>query len=121
MGRDKLEDWDIYTLLYIKQITNKDLLYSTENSTQYSRVAYMGKESKSEWTYARVRASLVAQQLRIRLQCRRCGFHPGVGKIPWKRAQQPTPVFLPGDSHVQRSLAGYSPWGSQEWGTTEAT
>ena len=35
---------DIYTLLYIKQITNKDLLYSTGNSTQYSVMAYMGKE-----------------------------------------------------------------------------
>ena len=37
---------DIYTLLYIKEITNKDLLYSTGNSTQYSVMAYMGKESK---------------------------------------------------------------------------
>ena len=39
------------------------------------------------------------------------GFHPWVGKIPWRRAWQPTPVFLPGESHGQRSLAGYSPWG----------
>ena len=31
------------------------------------------------------------------------------GKIPWRRVRQPTPVFLPGDSHGQRSLAGYSP------------
>ena len=37
---------DIYTLLYIEQITNKDLLYSTGNSTQYSVMAYVGKESK---------------------------------------------------------------------------
>ena len=37
---------DIYTLLYIKQVTNKNLLYSTENSTPYSVVAYMGKGSK---------------------------------------------------------------------------
>ena len=36
---------EIYTLLYIKQITNKDLLYSTGNSTHYSVMAYMGKES----------------------------------------------------------------------------
>ena len=39
---------DINTLLYIKWITNKDLLYSTGNSTQYSVTAYMGKESKKE-------------------------------------------------------------------------
>ena len=40
---------------------------------------------------------------------KRCGLDPWVGKIPWKKAQQPTPVFLPGESHGQRSLAGYSP------------
>ena len=34
-----------------------------------------------------------------------------VGKIPWRRKWQPTPVFLPGKSHGQRSLAGYRPWG----------
>ena len=42
---------NIYTLLYIKQITNKDLLYSTGNSTQYSVITYMGKESEKEWMY----------------------------------------------------------------------
>ena len=44
-------------------------------------------------------------------QCRRCkrqGFNPWAGKILWRRAWQPTPVFLPGESHGQRSLAGYS-------------
>ena len=44
-----------------------------------------------------------------------------VGKIPWGRAQQPTPVSLPGESHGQRGLAGYSPWGCKESDTTEAT
>ena len=44
-------------------------------------------------------------------QCRRHGFNPGVRKIPWRRKWQPTPVFLPGKSHRQKSLAGYSPWG----------
>ena len=44
-------------------------------------------------------------------QCRRCGFNPWVGKIPRRRKWQPTPVFLCGESHGQRSLAGYSPWG----------
>ena len=41
----------------------------------------------------------------------RHGFDPWVWKIPWRRAWQPTPVFFPGESHGQRSLAGYSPWG----------
>ena len=47
-------------------------------------------------------------------QCRRWkkhGFDLWVRKIPWSRKWQPTPVFLPGESHGQRSLAGYSPWG----------
>ena len=39
-----------------------------------------------------------------------------MGKIPWRRAWQPTPVFLPGKSHGQRSLAGYSPWGHRRVG-----
>ena len=38
-------------------------------------------------------------------------FNPWVGKIPWSRAWQPTPVVLPKKSHGQRSLAGCSPWG----------
>ena len=42
-------------------------------------------------------------------QCRRCRFDPWVGKIPWRRKWQPTPVFLPIKSHGQRSLEGYSP------------
>ena len=45
------------------------------------------------------------------LQCRRPGFDPWVGKIPWRREWLPTLVFLPGEFHGQRSLAGYSPWG----------
>ena len=39
-------------------------------------------------------------------QCRRPRFNPWVGKIPWRRAWQPTPIFLPGKSYGQRSLAG---------------
>ena len=52
-------------------------------------------------------------------QCKKQGFDPQVGKISWRRAWQPTPVFLPGKSHGQRNLAGYSPWGLQESDTTE--
>ena len=54
-------------------------------------------------------------------QCRRCRFSPWVRKIPWRRAWQPTPVFLPGKSHGQRSLVGYSPQSHKESDTTEAT
>ena len=44
-------------------------------------------------------------------QCRRAGFGSWVGKIPWRRKWQPTPVFLPGKFHGQRSLVGCSPCG----------
>ena len=47
---------------------------------------------------------------------RRLGFDPWVRKIPWRRKWQPTPVFLPGESHGQRSLEGYSPWGRKRVG-----
>ena len=41
-----------------------------------------------------------------------------VGKVHWRRKRQPIPVFLPGKSHGQRSLVGYSPWGHKESDTT---
>ena len=47
------------------------------------------------------------------------GFNPWVGKIPWRRKWQPTPVLLPGKSHGWRSLVAYSPWGHKESDTTE--
>ena len=47
--------------------------------------------------------------LRIRLQCKKPGFNPWVGKIPWRRKWQPTPVFLPGESHGQSRLVGNGP------------
>ena len=57
-------------------------------------------------------------------QCKRhkrLGFDPWVGKILCKRAWQPTLVFLPGESHGQRRLVGYSPWSCKELDMTEAT
>ena len=47
------------------------------------------------------------------------GFNPWVGKIPWTRTQQPAPLFLPGESLRQRSLAGYGPQGRKESDMTE--
>ena len=58
-------------------------------------------------------ASLVAQLVRIYLQCGRPGFNPWVRKIPWRREKLPTPVFWPGEFH------GLSPWGHKELGLTE--
>ena len=59
-------------------------------------------------------ASLVAWQVKNRLQCGRPEFDAWVGKIPWRRERLPTPVFWPGEVHGL-----YSPWGLKEWDTTE--
>jgi len=56
----------------------------------------------------------VAQLVKICLQCRRYGFDPWVGKIPWRRKRLPTPVFWPREFHGL-----YSPWGHKESDMTE--
>ena len=43
-------------------------------------------------------------------KCKRRGFDPWVGKIPWRGKWQPSAVFLPGKFHAQRNLVGYRPW-----------
>ena len=52
-------------------------------------------------------------------QCRRHSLNPWVRKSPWSRKQHPTPEFLPGKFHGQRSLEGYSPWVHKESDMTE--
>ena len=47
------------------------------------------------------------------------GLIPGLGKIPWRRGWPPTPVFLPGESHGQRSLVDNSPWGCKQLDTAK--
>ena len=64
-------------------------------------------------------AFLVAQMVRIRLPCGRPEFTPWVGKIPWRKKWQPTPVLLPGIFDGWRSLVHYSPWDRKEPDTTE--
>ena len=56
---------------------------------------------------------------RICPKCTRHGFNSWVGKIPWRRKWQPTPVFFSGEFHGQRSLTGYIPWGGKESDMTE--
>ena len=47
-------------------------------------------------------------------RCKRCGFSPWIGRIPWRRKWQPTPVFLFGKFYGQKSLVGYSSWDPKE-------
>ena len=70
-----------------------------------------------EVTYSRV--SLVAQMVKNLPAMQDTRVRSLLGKIPWRREWQPTPVFLPGDSHGQGSLVGYSPWGCKELDMTE--
>ena len=64
-------------------------------------------------------ASLMAQRLKHLPAMQNLEFNPWVGKIPWRRKWQPTSVFLPGESHGERSLVGHSPRGHKELDTTE--
>ena len=79
-----------------------------------SQVALMVKKHKTT-------EKKTTHQCRRPKRSERCGFNPWVGKMPWRRAWQPTPVFLPGESHGQRSLVAYSPRGHKESDTAEKT
>ena len=61
------------------------------------------------YTYSFKRASLVTQMVKNTPAMQETRFNPWLGKMPWKREWLPTPVFLPGESHGQSSLVGYSP------------
>ena len=63
--------------------------------------------------------SLVAQTVKCLPAVQKTKVRSRVEKIPWRRKWQPTPMFLPGESHRQRSLMGYSPWGHKELDTIE--
>ena len=67
----------------------------------------------------KIRASRVAQMVKNLPAMRRPGFSPWVGKIPGDGNSYPLQVFLPGELHGQRRLAGYSPWGHEESDLTE--
>ena len=103
------------------------------NSLQRSRIIFLGRK----WVYEKISVStppflchfpyihLYNWELPVpcwngeitpfwRRRWRRHRFDPWVRKTPWRRKWQPTPVFLPGKSLGQRSLVGYSPWGSKK-------
>ena len=74
------------------------------------KMLYILIQVKVTWMYVFVKSlwvSLVAQMVKNLSTMQ----ETWAGKIPWRRARQTPPVFLPGESHRQRSLAGYSPWG----------
>ena len=117
--QNTLDVWNNrYTLLYIRQVTNEGRPYSAENYPQYIALTYKGKEyEKRLCVCACVCVYRDFPSGSDGKESAHTGFSPWVRKIPWRREWQPTPVFLPGESHGQRSLAGYNLWvaNSQTW------
>ena len=73
----------------------------------------------SDFTHSLMQLLGLPWWLRGQSICRQCGFNHWVRKTPWRRKWQPTPVLLPGKSHGQRSLVGYSRWDDKESDTIE--
>ena len=80
------------------------MVFKTQNSPGLAHTGASGKEPSYQC-----------------MRYNRCGFNPWIRKILCRRAGPPTPVFLPGESHGQRSLVGYSPLDRKEADTTGAT
>ena len=114
---------NVYIFMYrLYIIIEYRLLWQREGKKTKLNYSIKGRKGKKEICWQRfIHCALVkgsSDGKESTCQCH-CGFHPWVGKIPWRRAWQPTPAFLPGESHGQRSLEGYSPWGRKESDTTE--
>ena len=82
---------------------------ATVHGAAKSQTQWLNKKQQCKLRASQV--TLVVKNLPANAGDMRHRFSPWVGKIPWRRAWQPTSVFLPGKSHEQRGLAGYSPWG----------
>ena len=87
-------------------------LCSTESPALTSPSQTVAYKDNHLW---KTRASLMAQMVKNLTAMQ----ETWVGKMPWRREWLPTPVFLPGKSHGQRNLTGYSPWGLKELDMTE--
>ena len=94
-----------YVLRWKEKPTRQETLrgdHSNNNKNNTRQV--LGREGLPRWLGGKESAC----------RCKRCRFNPWSRKIPWRSKWQPTPVFLPGKCHGQRSLAGHSPWARKE-------
>ena len=102
------------TLKSIFSLVKKKSLSFLFNLVAWGALALSGRASGT-----RVRASLETQMVMNLPALQETWFDLWVGEIPWRREWLPMPAFLPGESHGQRSLAGYSPRGCKESETIE--
>ena len=108
--------------LWSNNPTFRDLSHSLTHAKWTCVQNYWLKRCRQQW---KIKINLDWNQLEStsklikQVKCRKRRFDPSVGKILWRRRWQPTPVFLPGKSHGQRSLVGYCPWGHKETDMTE--
>ena len=98
----------VYTLLYFKWITNKNLLYSTQNSAQRYVPVWMGGRY---WRRIDICIYLAEESLHCSLETITTLLISHTSIQNRRRQWQPTPVLMPGKSHGWRSLVGCSPWG----------
>ena len=106
----------------IPKFMDAEVLSIKSHNTVYSPYCEFQDWSSKRCRTHRHRSTTVLSSKESACQCRshqRCSFDPWVRKLPWRRAWQPTPVFLPGESHGQRSLVDYSPWGHKGSDKTE--
>ena len=112
--------WLTTTEIYSLRVLEAEVLKS---GCPQGHIVPKGSRGKSSfWLFQLLEtsgASLVAQMVKICPQYRRPEFDSWVRKIPWRSEWLPTPVLLPREFHVQRSLAGYSLWSHKDSDTTE--
>ena len=114
----------IHRVLHLRKASSR-----TQGKRGHLRLAAIAKKKMEEHSRLRKphlterQGSMLPSGKEFTCQCRRhrrrrCVFNPWVGKI-WRRKWQPTSIFLPGKSHGQRSLVGYSPRDRKESDTAE--
>ena len=89
---------------------NQDMVSTRDfQGVKYTQCKLTLKEPSMASPIVGFQGGLVIKKKKSAYQCRRHGFNSWIRKIPWRRKWQLAPVFLPGKSHEQKSLAGYSP------------
>ena len=107
----------IIHLLFVNMIASHFLLYKDDKASESKLIILLSKLLRDAYELL---SWLSGKESPCQCRsCRRCGFSPWVGKMSWRTKWQPTPIFLPGKSHGQRSLVGYIPWGCKESDMTE--